>query len=864
MTPPSSSSTWVDQMRMVPLSSSDSCSNNTGSNNNNNTSSGGSGGSPLRFNIASFNLLAESYLSPRSHPGLPPSYAEVAFDTVQRRQLLVDTLKRFCCPAPGDSEPDQVKWDILALQELDLLAPNEQVLPALSSWGYQVVRTPTDQRRDCCAVAFDGSKFRLVKYEVVKFDDLATLDSKHYARDIDRGGENGRSQSASNQIAGSTFNTMKPNKSVTFELTGMVRSFLRRNCAIIVHLETRTDESNSGDEDLRHNERQSVIVASAHLYWHPGYEYVKLCQSKYLLDRAYAMASREANGQRIPTVICGDMNSKPGSIVHQFFTNGTVDARTVAPWHYFWDGDLEVMYDEEKDEKYASDRMDGQDPMVSSVGDSSNENDEMIGSTHSKERNKDNVHEHVSALENQFCSLIVESIVIEDDPTAENSSQSIPTAHAYKLYSYEVKDDILSNYNELQTTPASRRTNNHKSPQDYKHLTPTPNVKYMLDFTLNRFTRWLRILGIDAALETEEEERQRTQGHRIALFERCKKEKRTLITTSYKLLLRKDCPPGAYLLDPKSTSHLEQALPRLLRTHGVELSPCIFLTRCVVCNGIIHRVLTDDEKRSVFIEHGAPDLVDSNDDMEVFRCDGCRQGYWWDDRPSSSASRVFTQATKLLRLCLRGGVRIKNDEARGENDTKEVMGAFDFLDVKKEREYWELDNERREADLAVIEWLRDAKLSNPFHLRSAYYATTDEGSHSLGEYLPFSNVTSEFVGLLDYVFFEENVFEQVARLRVPTSFRALNASPVFKGHLLLSNIWPSDHLAVGAHLRLKESVKSSSSITNNQVMTTATTTQSIHPARCSCGCVPNIFSLFEMAELRKKARDSAKAAQKTT
>ncbi len=38
-----------------------------------------------------------------------------------------------------------------------------------------------------------------------------------------------------------------------------------------------------------------------------------------------------------------------------------------------------------------------------------------------------------------------------------------------------------------------------------------PKVKYLLDFTLNRFCRWLRILGLDAALETEKEERERTK-----------------------------------------------------------------------------------------------------------------------------------------------------------------------------------------------------------------------------------------------------------------------------------------------------------------------------------------------------------------
>jgi hypothetical protein len=38
-----------------------------------------------------------------------------------------------------------------------------------------------------------------------------------------------------------------------------------------------------------------------------------------------------------------------------------------------------------------------------------------------------------------------------------------------------------------------------------------PQVRYLLDFTLNRLCRWLRILGIDAGLETDEEERMRTK-----------------------------------------------------------------------------------------------------------------------------------------------------------------------------------------------------------------------------------------------------------------------------------------------------------------------------------------------------------------
>jgi hypothetical protein len=42
-----------------------------------------------------------------------------------------------------------------------------------------------------------------------------------------------------------------------------------------------------------------------------------------------------------------------------------------------------------------------------------------------------------------------------------------------------------------------------------------PQVRYLLDYTLNRFCRWLRILGLDAALETEEEERLRTKESKL-------------------------------------------------------------------------------------------------------------------------------------------------------------------------------------------------------------------------------------------------------------------------------------------------------------------------------------------------------------
>eukprot|EP00956_Cyclotella_meneghiniana_P018169 scaffold30025_cov59-Cyclotella_meneghiniana.AAC.7 len=329
----SPSSTWVDNLQMQPIS--------TNPSNNNNDA--------FEFNIASFNVLAESYISPRSHPNLPAPHAAVVFDKTKRRALLIDTLRRFCSPSSSSSSATN-KWDIIALQELDLLSNDEGVLPALKSWGYDIVHTPTIDRRDCCAVVFDKAKFRVVKWEVVKFDDLATLagvtnttggDEKKTEKNA-----NNNNQHVPNNTNGCTKsnnNNNNDNGNVKSELTGMVRSFLRRNYAILAHLETITGSS----------PKQSMIVASVHLYWNPGYEYVKLCQAKYLVDRAHAMASLpgSSNNSRhhkvIPTIICGDMNSKPNSIVHQFFVRGKVDGRSVAPWCYFWDGDQEEMYTED-------------------------------------------------------------------------------------------------------------------------------------------------------------------------------------------------------------------------------------------------------------------------------------------------------------------------------------------------------------------------------------------------------------------------------------------------------------------------------------------------------------------------------------
>ena len=576
-------SSWVDRMRMEPLTSGPPSGTaatpkrvlSSAKDNNPDDDR------PLEFNIASLNLLAESYLTPRSHPGLPSRYADVAFDPSRRRKLLLETLERFCgprTPAAAESHDDDDddatrKWDVLALQELDLVEDGDPILPAFESWGYRVVRTPSDQRRDCCAIVYDAGKFTLKHSEVVRFDDLATL--KHArAEDGSEGPRNHEDDGGSGDICllkanGTpvTYHNIKPGRSNSPpELTGMVRSFLRRNCAVVVHLECVLTG-------------QSIVVASVHLYWHPGYEYVKLCQAKYLLDFVAAFAIMEqrraaadattttptkttTTTQQVPSVIiCGDINSKPGSAVHKLFVEPHVDARTVAPWRYFWDQDNEEMYTEEDDNgstakeeegvgrrdevttEYYSDIDSGKESSEIAASQQYHDHD-LVGEDPTDTINSSVFPTVISDPEKErasgqnvmiestgisfpaggymmselttnftaFCGIISEAPApntLKVEPTEANvdtsyddfksnqyESQLLDTTKIEILETSipdfdpaESNDHINGADDHSKVSLAMRRVLKHHTPQDYHHSTPPLPVKYMLDYTLNRFTR---------------------------------------------------------------------------------------------------------------------------------------------------------------------------------------------------------------------------------------------------------------------------------------------------------------------------------------------------------------------------------------
>lgn len=393
-----------------------------------------------------------------------------------------------------------------------------------------------------------------------------------------------------------------------------------------------------------------------------------------------------------------------------------------------------------------------------------------------------------------------------------------------------------------------------KRMENFQIGTERPVIRYLLDASLNKLCRWLRILGQDAALETEEEEKERTGKGNFILFRRCAKEQRTLVTTSKRLMERKDCPSGTYCINPQVLPNLEVCMVHMLLTHGVVLEPKKFLGRCVVCNGSIVVVEHPGEKRKIVESYQAPTALS---ETEVFQCDNkeCGQGYWWSEIPTSSASRVKTTATRLFELCIQAGVPYVGG-----------LDIFDSVDVDRLRkEGWDFSapgSEILRDKLQVVEWLGSEKLVCPFSLKSVYGIEQNQES-VYGETLNFTNVTSDFVNVLDYIFYVPEQLQIYERLYIPSTFEEMNDLGLRNGHLVPSDRWPSDHLAVGASFRILnlQQVNDETNLFCAPIGSVPQATEQIqlkvsqaHGRRCDCGCIPPVPSLFEMAELRRKAR----------
>lgn len=130
------------------------------------------------------------------------------------------------------------------------------------------------------------------------------------------------------------------------------------------------------------------------------------------------------------------------------------------------------------------------------------------------------------------------------------------------------------------------------------------DVKFLCEPSLSRLCRWMRVLGLDVAMDSWEsspspsdpaslsaqgEEKRQPSKARVKhsginhFFQRARDERRIILTSSRGLRERSACPPSVFV----RPNDLERALISIYRDFGLDLNQERFLTVCGKCGGNI-------------------------------------------------------------------------------------------------------------------------------------------------------------------------------------------------------------------------------------------------------------------------------------
>jgi mRNA deadenylase 3'-5' endonuclease subunit Ccr4 len=114
-----------------------------------------------------------------------------------------------------------------------------------------------------CSKLLSPPLWQMVDSELVRLDDLATLSTANSPLDPN--------QMTSQMQSG----LEKVKNNPCSNIQGIQTTFLRRNMALIVRLRNNVTQ-------------ETIIIANAHLYWNPGFEYVKVCLEICVVHSQYS------------------------------------------------------------------------------------------------------------------------------------------------------------------------------------------------------------------------------------------------------------------------------------------------------------------------------------------------------------------------------------------------------------------------------------------------------------------------------------------------------------------------------------------------------------------------------------------------
>jgi uncharacterized protein len=144
------------------------------------------------------------------------------------------------------------------------------------------------------------------------------------------------------------------------------------------------------------------------------------------------------------------------------------------------------------------------------------------------------------------------------------------------------------------------------APRSLPQPTRTSPPRFLLDVHLGSLTRRLRLLGLDAAYDSDADD--------ADLVERAVRERRVLLSRDRGLLSRTALAEGALVRGSRTQEQLEEVLHRF----APPLAPW---TRCVRCNGRLGPVGAEEVA-------GELEAGTRRSYREFSRCTGCGRIYW--------------------------------------------------------------------------------------------------------------------------------------------------------------------------------------------------------------------------------------------
>ncbi|KAG1056675.1 hypothetical protein G6F46_003836 [Rhizopus delemar] len=229
-----------------------------------------------KFSVLCYNILCQKYATSQAY-GYTPSWA---LNWDYRKELILTEIANY-------------NADIVCLQEVEMALYEDHFREHFINIGYDSVffpktraKTMTEKERrgvDGCATFYRTSRFGLVKYEFIEYNQKALQRPDFKSADI--------------------YN----------------RVMNKDNIAVFTMLEDK----------ITH---QRVCVANTHIHWDPLFADVKLVQMGVMMEELERFASKHMNEGKItydvpfkmPTVVCGDFNSAPDSGVYEFLSKGLI------------------------------------------------------------------------------------------------------------------------------------------------------------------------------------------------------------------------------------------------------------------------------------------------------------------------------------------------------------------------------------------------------------------------------------------------------------------------------------------------------------------------------------------------------------